>query len=369
MDIIDFWEALKRQKVFLIVGLLALVIGALSINYQVEDLSFDPRVQPKYTGTVQLAVVPAGVTSMSDPAITANYEAPATFYAQLLQSPQAHAEIAQAQNVEFSEPISVSVRSRTGIMTVTVTATTPGGAERAALGTFRWLEEELARQPLVAALPEEITEQRQIEVEGGVISGVSLAIDQSYALDESGLWIAVSSPVDDGFRLPLADAPFSDRSYSMILDDTQTITLRIEDQAGSLLAIADMPLPPIDTSEGVGLPIVLTVPRGGIVQTETDLAIRTDSVVADWDFTSVIAGRQNETTQLSIMRLTDDPVIGQTGLRRVPVMLGGALIGGTLVLLALATTRDRIQQLKLARRRETLTDEDLDRLRADEPVS
>lgn len=363
MDIIDFWEALKRQKYLLIVGFVALVIGVLSINYQVENLSFDTRVAPKYTGTVQMAVVPAGVTSLSDPAITANYEAPATFYAQLLQSPQAHAEIAAVQDMEFSDAINVGVRSRTGIMTVTVTATTPEGAQRAALGTFRWLEQELARTPVVAALPEEAADQGQIEVEGGVISTVFLAVDQSYAVDDTGLWLAVSTPADDGFRLPLADAPFSDRGYSLILDDTLVVTAAIEDQSGRLLAGLDLPLPPIDVSDGVALPVVLSIPRGGIIQSVGDLAIRDDSVAADWDFTSVIASRQQGTGQLSIMLLTDEPIPGETGLRRVPVMLGGALVGGTLLLLALVTTRDKIQQLQAARREETLSDADLERLR------
>lgn len=372
MDIIDFWEALKRQKWFLIVGTLALVIGIISMQYKVENLSFESRVEPKYTATVQMAVVPVGVTSLSDPAITSNYEGPANFYAQLLQSPQAAAEIAEEQGAVFSEAIGVSVLDNTGILTVTVTATTPDGAERAALGAFRWLEAELAREPVVAALPTEVIEDNPVDVEGGAVASVQLAVDPSYSLDELGVWLAVSTPVDDGFRLLLADAPASIRQYSMILDESQSVEVSIEDQGGSTLDTLDLRLPAVDTTDGVALPIVLDIPRGSVVVGGTGIEIRDDAVAATWDFTGVIAGQQ-QNTQLSVMRLSDEAIIGVTGLRRVPVMLGGALVGGMLVLLALATTRDKIKQLNLEREQERLTEEDLRRLqeaevRPGEPV-
>jgi hypothetical protein len=343
MDIIDFVEALKRQKWFLIVGTLGLVLLVAAVNFQVENLSFDPRTQPKYTATIQMAVVPEGVTSLADPAVTGNFESAANFYATLLRSPQATFDIANDQGAIFTDPINVSVLQRTGIMSLTVTASDPNGAERAALGSFRWLEARLADRPVIAALPGG-TEQG--EVVDDDLANVVMSVDPLYAGIESDLFITVSSPRDPGFRLALGDAALSARAFPLLMPTNRQVTVGMETSDGTELGFTDIDLAEVGTAGQPLPPLVVTIDEGAVTLDEgSELTFVGNRVNAQWDLAAAAAAT-GEAGQLSVMLLNDVPIVGETGLRRVPILVGAPIIAGILVLLATATVIDRYRQLK-----------------------
>jgi hypothetical protein len=58
------------------------------------------------------------------------------------------------------------------------------------------------------------------------------------------------------------------------LDSTQTIRVAIEDESGAQLDTVELDLPPLDAENGVGLPIILDVPRGAITFGAVGLALR-----------------------------------------------------------------------------------------------
>ena len=348
MDIVEFLAALRRQRLFLGLGMVALIVLVVAANYRVEDLSFDSRIEPKYTASIQMAVVPDGVTSLADPAIAANYDGPASFYSQLLQTPQAAFDIQVAQDARFTEPISVAGVSRTGILNVTVTATTPAGAERAALGAFRWLEGKLADEPLVAALPE--LEDDGLEVEANA-TAVLLDVDPAYAAIEDQLWLVIETPSGDGFSIPVAEAPLLSRPYSLLLEEPRRLTVSLEDSTGEVIGSGQYDLPALETGDRGLPPVALAVQPGAIglpdAELGTGFSFSPARVEVGWDLTSIIGGEDEPRgpTRLTVMLLNDVPIVSEIGLRRQPILLGGPIIGGALVLLVVATLFDRYRQV------------------------
>ncbi|MGF1667530.1 MAG: hypothetical protein ACFCVC_14820, partial [Acidimicrobiia bacterium] len=296
------------------------------------------------TATIQMAVVPEGVTSLADPAVTGNFESAANFYATLLRSPQATFDIATDQGAVFTDPINVSVLQRTGIMSLTVTASDPGGAERAALGSFRWLEARLADRPVIAALPGATEQAENVDDD---LANVVMSVDPLYAGIESDLFITVSSPRDPGFRLALGDAALSARAFPLLMPSDREVTVGMETSDGTELGFTDIDLAEVGTSGQALPPLIVTIDEGAVTLDEgSELTFVGNRVNAQWDLAAAAAATEGEAGQLSVMLLNDVPIVGETGLRRVPILVGAPIIAGILVLLATATVIDRYRQLK-----------------------
>ncbi|MDH3500041.1 MAG: hypothetical protein OEM97_07965 [Acidimicrobiia bacterium] len=345
MDMIEFLQALRRQRTFLLLGLLLLVVAIAAMMFRISESGIESRISPKFEATLQMAVVPAGLETLADTALATDYSGTAAVYAQLLQSPEAAREIQDAQGVELVDELVVEIPSRTGVMTVTATATSEEGAAKAALGSFFWLEGRLAQAPLIAAIPPPTTTTIPSPVanpRNSFLGEIRLNVDPSYANASQQLFLRVSTDADAGFPVSLQDSAFGEQSYPVFLSRANTVTINLELTDGTVLAEVRAEVPELRESAELVPPLQITLQRGAFPLEPTEpVEVIADRISAQWDLRDLLNDvRESTSEQISVVLLTAQPIVEETGTRRAPVLMAGALVAGSLVLLALATTVD-----------------------------
>ena len=345
MDMIEFLQALRRQRTFLLLGLLLLVVAIAAMMFRIGESGVESRISPKFEATLQMAVVPAGLETLADTALATDFSGTAAVYAQLLQSPEAAREIQEAQSVQLVDELAVDIPGRTGVMTVTATATSEEGAAKAALGSFFWLEGRLAEAPLVAAVPPPTTTTIPSPVANprdSFLGEVVLVVDPSYANASQQLFLRVSTDADAGFPVSLQDAAFGEQSRPVFLSRSNEVMIALELTDGTTLAEVRAEVPELRENAELLPPLLINLQRGAFPLTEDGpIEVVADRITAQWDLSGLLAEvRDSASEQISVVLLTNDPVVEETGTRRAPVLMAGALVAGSLVLLALATTID-----------------------------
>lgn len=342
---IEFLQALRRQRTFLLLGFLLLIVAVVGMMFEIGENGIQSRISPKFEASLQMAVVPAGLDTLADTALASDLSGTAAVYAELLQSPEAAREIQDAQSVELVDELLAEVTGRTGVLTVTATATSEEGAAKAALGSFFWLEGRLAEPPVVAAIPPPTTTTILSPVAGprdSFLGEIRLNIDQAYASASQDLFLRISTQADAGFPVSLQDAAFGEQSYPVFLARSGLVTIVLELTDGSVLAEVRTEVPELRENAELVPPLLITIQRGAFPMTADDpIEVEPDRITAQWDLRDLLTQvRESASEQISVALLTSEPVVEETGTRRAPVLLAGALVAGTLVLLALATTLD-----------------------------
>ena len=345
MDMIEFLQALRRQRTFLLLGLLVLIVAIAGMMFRIGESGIESRITPKFEATLQMAVVPAGLETLADTALATDFSGTAAVYAQLLQSPEAAREIQEAQGVQLVDELVVDIPGRTGVMTVTATATSEEGAAKAALGSFFWLEGRLADAPLVAAIPGPTTTTIPSPVANprdSFLGEIALNVDPSYANASQQLFLRVSTDADAGFPVSLQDAAFGEQTYPIFLSRNNEVTVVLEATDGTPLAEVTAQVPELRESAELVPPLQISIQRSAFPLTADEpIEIIADRISAQWDLSALLDEVRSSTSeQISVVLLTSDPVVEETGTRRAPVLMAGALVAGSLVLLALATTVD-----------------------------
>lgn len=361
MDIFDFLSALRRQRRTLTLGALVLIAAVFTMTFKFGDDGIESRIDPKFEAVLQMAVVPAEVETLADSEMSEDLSRTAVVYSQLLQSAEAAREIQDAQDVELTDELVVNVTSGTGIMEVLATATTQEGAARAALGSFFWLEGRLAKPLVLAAVPAATTTTIASPLansSGTFLSEIQLDVDASYASADRELFLGISTPTDTGFSLPLQDAAFAQQSFPVFLSNGDTVTITLQTTLGVPLAEVTAEIPELREDLELVPPLRISVQRGAfplIVDVEggESATVNQDRLEVKWDLGGLLeAARASAPERVSVVLLTEDPVVEETGTRRAPILIAGVLVAGGLVLLALITTMDAWQQ----RRREQWTE-------------
>ena len=152
MDLYEFTEILRRQKVLFIGGILLLVslIAFLSFEY---DGGFRFRFGSRYESSIQMAVVPAGFDSLGNtlPNVAA-MAGTTSLYATLLNLPETADEISAESGTQLLDVLEVTTSGRDGFIGVTATAADEEGAIDAALYSFNWLENRISAPPSVVGV-------------------------------------------------------------------------------------------------------------------------------------------------------------------------------------------------------------------------
>lgn len=362
MDIYEFSQALRRQWILLVVGLVALVIGVFAAMFEVSrtdgSFSVQSRITPKYESSVELVVVPAGLESLASRSVGGGSAEAARVYAEMLVTEEAARQIEETQGIELVGILRANAAD--AFIEVTATAETPEGAAAGALGAFRWLERRLAEPPVLARLPEgaeEVTEPEQF------LGNLSVEVDRLYATADPVLTLVIGNFQGDEVAVPLQNAAGNMQSRLTYLMPETTLALSVEREVGVSLDSATMEVPPLPEGDEAPPPLMVSVEWGAISFDEIELneegvplepdpadppgaQIDPSRISLRWD--SAAAPAQEE--RVSLLLVTEDVTALETGQRRTPVMVMGLLTVGVLVLLVSTVTIDTWQMAKLERR-------------------
>ncbi|GBE20939.1 MAG TPA: hypothetical protein ENH00_01280 [Actinobacteria bacterium] len=350
MNAYEFVQALRRQKWLLIIGFALLILVVFGMLFKLEDGQLTQRITPKYSAEAQFAVVPSGVTSLTDPNfVSRDLSGVASIYGELLSSPEATVGISEETGVDIIDMRVVS-DSRSPIIRVFVDADTPEGASKAALGAFRWLSErfDIAAQrssaPTTTTLPSVTTTIPPKKVSTEVV----LVVEPSYLEADPGLWLAIDTFEGDGFATQLPRL-VSGTTFPSVIYPGDRITFLLGPEIGDPDSSGTVRVPELPADYDAGYTLELRLRRGLIVFPESSPPeLDLSRVRVEWRRTSIIPPQPQpvEPVKASLLLLTEMPSAQLQGALRAPILVLGILITGTLVLLVLATARDTFQRTK-----------------------
>jgi hypothetical protein len=358
VDIYQFTRALRRQWKLLLVGFIGLGWAVFALLFEVtrdgDEWSIEYRIPPKYEATIEMVVVPAGLESLASRSVAGGFEGPAQVYSQMLETPEAARQIEESQGIELLDTLVATPES--SFITVTATSSTPDGAVAGAMGAFRWLEGRLAEPPVMAQLPDPDPAAVQAEFLGSLV----VNLDRLYAAADPGLTLVVGNYQEDEVAVSVQEAAGGLEPQLAYLKPASQLTLTVEREVGVPLASATIDVPPLLETEGDPPPLVLAIEWGGIAIAEPapvenaaeldeeELAAAEALALAEagagldpsrisvyWD--TAIAAQEEH---ISLMLITQELTVEETGQRRTPVLVAAILGVGALALLVLATTVD-----------------------------
>jgi hypothetical protein len=358
VDIYQFTRALRRQWKLLLVGLIGLGWAIFALLFEVardgDEWSIEYRIPPKYESMIEMVVVPAGLESLASRSVAVGFDGPAQVYSQMLQTPEAARQIEETQGIELLDTLVATPES--SFITVTATSSTPEGAVAGAMGAFRWLEGRLAEPPVMAQLPDPEPAVVQAEFLGSLV----VNLDRLYAAADPGLTLVVGNFQEDEVAVSVQEAAGGLEPQLAYLKPASQLTLTVERQVGIPLASATIDVPPLLETEGDPPPLVLSIEWGGIAieepapienaaeldeetlaeaealaLTEAGAGLDPSRISVHWD--TAIAAQEG---QVSLMLITQELSVEETGQRRTPVLVAAILGVGALALLVLAITVD-----------------------------
>lgn len=361
MDIYEFSQALRRQRVLLVIGFLSLILGVFATIFEVTRVNgsfyFDSRITPKFESSVEMVVVPAGLESLASRSVAGGSNPAAQVYAQMLNTPEAARQVEETQGITLIDTFQASASD--GFIDVTAISETSEGAAAGALGAFRWLERRLAEPPVVAQLPEE----EQLAGPEEFLGTLLVEVDRLYVTADPALTLVIGNFQGDEVAFSLQDTAGDVEPQLTHLMPESSLTLSVERQVGVPLDTVAVNVPPLPDIEEAAPPLVLAVEWGAVDFEEIEVdeegipvepdpenppgaQIDPSRVSLRWD--STVAAPDD---RLSLLLITEDVTAMETGQRRTPVMVLGLLGVGALLLLVLATTIDSWQMAKLEQRR------------------
>jgi len=381
MDIFDFTQALWRQRKMLIFGFIALMAGIFFLVFEVGEDGIQQRVTPKYVAQVMMAVVSTELESLTDISGVSNFSSIADLYAELLRAPEALRQIQEDQDVTFVEPMEVGGSSGSSFINVSVTADTPEGAQRGALGAFYWLEDRLTQPPNLADIPVEGLDLTEVlDEEGKFLGQVRLSFDRQFIADD--MFLVITNSLGDAAAVPMG-AIVGVSVHQAYLVPGSPLEISIENEQGVRLDAATLDVPALPEGPLTEIPSLALTLDAGAIRAETapapgeeaeapdsDDAVVTGEVVgADidasrisvlWDTTPVL----EHAPPLTLLLITEEPVPILTGQRRTPIIALAGFGVGLLLLLVSAVTIDTWQQAyaEHGRRRRPTDDEWLETL-------
>lgn len=365
MDIYQFTQALRRQWRLLLVGFIGLGLAVFAVVFEVtrdgDSWSLENRIPPKYESSIEMVVVPEGLESLASTRVAGGFAGQAQVYAQLLSTPEAARQIEETQGIELLDTLVATTATDAPFITVSATSDTPEGAVAGAMGAFRWLEGRLAEPLVMAQLPE----SEPAFVQEAFLGNLIVNMDRLYATADPGLTLVVGNVQDEEVAVSVQAAAGGLEPQLAHLEPDSQLIVSVEREVGVPLDSVTIDVPPLLESE-VPPPLVLSIEWGGVafvevepVEDGTDLdeveleeaeALALSQVGAQLD-ASRISVRWETTVatreaRVSLMLITQELTVSETGQRRTPVMSLAILGVGALALLVLATTVDTWQRAR-----------------------
>lgn len=367
MNVYEFTQALWRQKWLLLVGSVLAIAAIIMVSLDFDG-GVNLRSQPRYESTIQMAVVPADLESLTGTiSDSGGMAGTASLYATLLASPQASSEIAEAAGVDLVD-FSVQASGRDRFILVMAAAEVYDDATAAALQSYTWLQERLADPLTIARVGGDPTPRSILDGEGRFNGSVNLDVSPAFADGATGLWLSVTTATDSEITASLADAALAaDSTYAAVLEPGGEILVVLEDVFGTEIDAVSYTLPPFPGPDTVPYTLGIRIDRGALVDPTT----RVSSSAADgsdeatavpllanpnlveeridvaWE-TPLPSSSENGavSSPVGLLLLTEDPVAFATGSRRGPIILIGALFVAFFALIVLAVTVDSWTQAR-----------------------
>lgn len=376
MDIYEFTRALGRQWKLLLVGFIGLALAVFALVFEVtrdgDRWSLENRIPPKYESSIEMVVVSEELESLASRGVAGGFEGPAEVYAELLSTPEAARQIEETQGIELIDTLGATSTPDTSFITVTAISDTPEGAMAGAMGAFRWLEGRLAEAPVMAQLPD----PEPTAVEEAFLGSLLVNLDRLYATADPALTLVVGNFQDDEVAVPVQAAAGGLEPQLAQLKPGSQLIVSVEREVGVPLDTATIDVPPLLETGEAPPPLLLSIEWGGISFDEVlpveNAAELSEEELAEAEALALSqAGAQLDEGRISVrwdttitpqeervslMLITQELTVTETGQRRTPVMILAILGVGALALLVLATTIDTWQRAKEERRTVVLGD-------------
>lgn len=340
MTIYDLTEALKRHRIFLIVGFAVIIIAVLAVTLKYEDGSIGWRASQRYQSSIQIAVISPETDSLTTTdSRNDRLLGAASLYSSLISTDEAKIEIGAAAGFEFEDPIAVSVDNDAAVITTTVIAPTPEQAIAAAQGVFTWLKAKLLEPLVIAELSPEVTTTTigLIVLDQPFDSAVAVALDSSLESTNGRLFIQVSTELEDELTLAIADNAGSVITTSAVLSPAESVVLRLvnaDNEVLDTLRTAPPTLPQLVDS----VPALSVRLNRGAVSGGVDSASLSQSAISiDWVSGVQITADTVEiepTNEIEIAALTAEFGIAPIGGKQGPITLLAVVLVGIILLLS-----------------------------------
>jgi hypothetical protein len=362
MDVFEFTEALRRQKKILIIGAILIVGLVVFLGFDFED-GFGFRAKPRYESTIQIAVVPSDLDSLSDPLPDPGAVAgTAGLYAMMLSTPEATVAIMQETGVQLVERLAVATTGRDGFLGVKATTRDPEGARKAVLQSFTWLKERVT-DPLAIVRPEvdaPATPASILDDNGRFAGKINVDSSPTFAETATGIWMSVDT-AESQITFSLADAAISPPERLAILEPDSDVVISLEDVFGNPIDAITARVPPLPGPDTAPYVLKLRLDRGALhfprgvlgngtaeaepLENLPDPELVERHILMSWEPIANGLGETREeplvdSSQVGLLLLTEDPVALETGSRRGPVLVLAALVGGFFALIAIVVMVD-----------------------------
>lgn len=344
MSIYDLSRALGRYKWTVLASFFVLfaIVGAMT--FKLVDGKPTWRASAKYDSSVQIAVIPPGIDSLTTASVrSGEMSDAAVLYRGLLGTDEAALFIAEAAGYRLDEAVRATVDSDAALITASVYGPTPEKAQAAALSTFDYLEQKLQIPLRIADLPE--PSEPIIVLDGPFESTMIHTVDGTHSVLPTDLFLIVDSGLDDPTTLPIASRAGQSVGSRTTLSPVMALTLTLQNNDQGVLDVVRV-APPAPQSRVARVPeLELELRSGAIVATgadpddpdEEELPWELDAsrITVTWqEPTSVLVDVPVPGQDVQIALLTPEPGWLAVGGRRGPIVLVAALIVGTVLILS-----------------------------------
>ncbi len=343
MSVYDLLQAILRYKKIVVTASLVLVVLVGVMTFKYEDGSIGWRASAKYDSSVQIAVVPPGVESLTTASDQSSERAnAAVLYAALLGTDEAARFVGEANGYKLDEAVRAEADRNAALITASVFGPTPEQAKGAALSTFDYLEQKLQLPLRVADLP--TPEEPTFVLDGPFQSAMFLTIDQSLSALPNNLFLEIDPEVDNPTTLPVALTAGQSVAARATLAPVMVFTLTLQDDERILDIIRVAPptaqgivtrLPELELSLGAGSIIAV------VVDDEPSWEMDVSQIRVDWrEPAGPLAEPPVAGEDVQIALLTPEPGFLNVGGRRGPIVLVAALIVGSVLILSAVIVAD-----------------------------
>jgi hypothetical protein len=342
MSVYDLVRALGRYKWAVLTSFVVLFAVVAAMTFKLEDGKPTWRAAAKYDSSVQIAVIPPGIDSLTTASIRSGemYDA-AVLYRALLGTDEAALFIGKAAGYRLEEPVRATVDSDAALITAAVYGPTPEQSQAAALATFDYLEQKLQIPLDVADLPEPT--ETVVVLDGPFESTLVLTVDDSFSAVDSDLFLIIDSGMDNPTTLPVASTAGQTFGSRATLAPVMALTLTLQNDEQGVLDTVRVAPPAPEATVARAPELELRLLEGAIVETGADpdgedppWELDSSRVSVSWrePDASIIDQAPIAGQDVQIALLTPEPGWLSVGGRRGPIALVAALIVGTVLILS-----------------------------------
>ncbi len=340
MTLFELTRALARRKRFVIVASLVVVLAAMVATLKLEDGSVSWRSGQKWEAEVQIAVVSPGNDSLTNAETRTERIGSAILYSRVLETGEAAEWVGSRNGFEPTERITSTVQAGSSLISAKVIGPSEAQTAGAARSIFEYLTLKL-EEPL--SLPDRVTATTIpiTEISGPFESEMTLTLAAGLEGVADTLFIRASTEIGSDLTLPVVGFSGQSVTIGATLRPVTTLLLTLQESGGAQLDTMLLAADPVGGIVAFYPALVVALDESAIVSDdsgeERTWRLNAAGITTSWvPGGSVGAIGGPSVVPVEVALITPDPVAEPIGGRAGPIVLGGFLFLGVIMILTVA---------------------------------